>query len=80
VIGWLFGWKSTVKKGTEILMILTPRVIDTRDETDLLTRDFRSKILGAMAVEDVRKLYDLEEKKNAEDVPATVFSPEAEGN
>jgi general secretion pathway protein D len=63
IIGWLFGWNSTVKKGSEILMILTPRVVDTRDETDLLTKDFREKILGSMAQKDIRKLYNLEEPK-----------------
>ncbi len=63
IVGWLFGWHSTIKKGSEILMILTPRVVDTRDETDLLTSDFRSKILGSMAQKDIRKLYNLEETK-----------------
>jgi general secretion pathway protein D len=63
IVGWLFGWNSTVKKGSEIMMILTPRVVDTRDETDLLTKDFREKILGAMAQKDIRKLYNLEEPK-----------------
>ena len=61
VIGWFFGWDSTVKKGSEILMILTPRVVDTRDETDLLTSDFRSKILGAMSEKNIRQLYNLDE-------------------
>lgn len=63
IIGWLFGWNSTVKKGSEILMILTPRVVDTRDETDLLTKDFREKILGSMSQRDIRKIYGLEETK-----------------
>lgn len=59
LIGWLFGSTKTVKVGSEILMILTPHVVDTRDETDLLTRDFRDKILGAMSEKDVRNLYPL---------------------
>ncbi len=71
VIGWLFGWESTVKKGSEILMILTPRVVDTREETDLLTSDFRSKILGAMSAKDVRKLYNLEETEKPVEPAAT---------
>jgi len=81
-IGWLFGRNKTTKVGTEILMILTPHVVDTRDETDLLTSDFRSKIMGAMSMsaKDARKLYNLEDKKNAADAPASAVSPEAEGN
>jgi len=77
VIGWLFGWDSTVKKGSEILMILTPRVVDTRDETDLLTSDFRSKILGAMSQKDIRKIYNLEETKASPNAPAAAAASEA---
>ncbi len=62
-IGWIFGRNKTIKVSTEILMILTPHVVDTRDETDSLTKEFRTKIMGAMAVKDVRKLYNLEEPK-----------------
>ena len=69
LIGWLFGSTKTIKVGSEILMILTPHVVDTRDETDLLTRDFRDKILGAMSEKDVRSLYPL----------ATRAASEAEG-
>jgi general secretion pathway protein D len=59
LIGWLFGSTQTVKVGSEILMILTPHVVDTRDETDLLTREFREKIIGSMSEKDVRTLYGL---------------------
>ncbi|MEI7850227.1 MAG: secretin N-terminal domain-containing protein [Kiritimatiellales bacterium] len=64
-IGWIFGRNKTIKVGTEILMILTPHVVDTRDETDLLTKEFRTKIMGAMSMsaKDTRKLYNLEEPK-----------------
>jgi general secretion pathway protein D len=75
VVGWLFGWESTVKKGSEILMILTPHVVDTREETDLLTSDFRSKILGAMSEKDIRTLYNLEEAE-----PPAAVKTDAEGN
>jgi general secretion pathway protein D len=60
-LGWLFGRTVTRKQGTEILMILTPHVVDSRDETDLLTRDFRRKIIGSMSEKNVRDLYDLED-------------------
>ncbi len=70
-IGWLFGRTVTVKKGSEILMILTPHVVDTREETDLLTRDFRSKILGAMSSKNIRKVYGVEEIKKPAEPAAT---------
>ena len=60
LLGRLFGRTSTVKKGSEILMILTPYVVDTREETDSLTDTFRTKILTAMGSEDIRKLYNLD--------------------
>ncbi|MEI8206643.1 MAG: secretin N-terminal domain-containing protein, partial [Kiritimatiellales bacterium] len=88
LIGWLFGWNSTIKKGSEILMILTPHVVDTRDETDLLTRDFREKIMGATSEKNIRSLFNLEENekltelKGATPVPEKVETPvpEAKGN
>ncbi len=65
-IGWVFGRTKTVKVGSEILMILTPHVVDTRDETDLLTREFQHKILGAMGEKDIRTLYNLQDEQPAE--------------
>jgi general secretion pathway protein D len=63
-IGFLFGRTSISKEGTEILMIMTPYVVDSRDETDLLTRDFRRKILGGLnkSSDEIRMLYDLQEE------------------
>jgi general secretion pathway protein D len=79
-IGWLFGWNSTIKKGSEILMILTPRVVDSREDTDSLTREFREKILGAMSEKNIRQLYNLEEPKKTAEPKVEVTVPEAEGN
>ncbi|MFA7370187.1 MAG: secretin N-terminal domain-containing protein, partial [Kiritimatiellales bacterium] len=79
-IGWLFGSNHTKKVGSEILMILTPHVVDTREETDSLTREFRTKIMSAMSAKDVRKLYNLEEPKKPADAPADTTAPEAKGN
>lgn len=73
-MGWLFGRNITSKDGAEILMILTPHVVNSRDETDLLTRDFRRKIVGAMGEKDVRDLYDLEDGPYA---PKKTIIPEA---
>ena len=61
-IGWIFGRTKTVKVGSEILMILTPHVVDTRDETDLLSREFQYKILGAMREKNIRSLYNLSDE------------------
>jgi len=71
-IGWIFGRNQIIKQGSEILMILTPHVVETRDETDLLTREFRNKILGAMSEKNIRKLYNLE------DGPYPLLKPEEE--
>ena len=79
-IGWLFGRNVTTKVSTEILMILTPHVVDTRDETDAMTKEFRTKIMGAMAVKDVHKLFNLEDPKTATNAPAAAISSEAKGN
>ena len=79
-LGWLFGRNVTTKVSTEILMILTPHVVDTRDETDAMTKEFRTKIMGAMAVKDVHKLFNLEDPKTATNAPAAAISSEAKGN
>jgi hypothetical protein len=41
-----------------------------REETDLLTQEFRSKILGAMSVKNVRRLYPLDEQAAPARLPA----------
>lgn len=74
-IGWLFGRTVTVKKGSEILMILTPYVIDSREDSDRLSREFREKILGAMSKKDVRSLYSLGEKTTPTGPPVTKTAP-----
>ncbi len=63
-LGVLFGRNVTRKEGTEILMVMTPHVVDTRDETDLLTRDFRRKVLGGLnkSSDDIRAIYQLMEE------------------
>ncbi|VGO22174.1 type II secretion system secretin GspD [Pontiella sulfatireligans] len=74
-VGYLFGRTVIRKEGTEILMVLTPHVVDSRDETDLLTRDFRRKLMGALSQssEEIRKTYNLQEEEPVEPV-----LPEAE--
>lgn len=80
LIGWVFGRTQTVKIGSEIMMILTPHVVEGREETDLLTDHFRSKILGAMSVDNVRELYDLEKTGEHAETDGSVPAEEpAEG-
>jgi general secretion pathway protein D len=64
ILGYFFGRTSVRKEGTEILMVLTPHVVDTRDETDLLTHDFRRKVLGGLnkSRDDIRLIYNLQEE------------------
>ncbi|MDF7800335.1 secretin N-terminal domain-containing protein [Pontiellaceae bacterium B1224] len=69
VVGWVFGRTRTAKVGSEILMIMTPHVVDTREETDLLTEEFRHKILGAMDEKDIRSLYDLQDDEPQTEKP-----------
>jgi general secretion pathway protein D len=66
LIGWLFGSSSTDKVGSEILMILTPHVVETREETDLMSAAYRRKVFGSLEVEDVRALYDLNDPAEPE--------------
>lgn len=62
--GRLFGRNVTRKEGTEILMIMTPHVVDSRNETDLLTKSFRKKLLGGLnkSSDDIRSIYQLQEE------------------
>jgi general secretion pathway protein D len=79
-IGWIFGRNQTTKVGSEILMILTPHVVESREETDSLTKEFRTKIMGAMSAKNVRKLYGLEETpKPPASAAAETTDPAAEG-
>jgi len=76
-LGWLFGRNQTSKVGSEILMILTPHVVDTREETDALTKEFRTKIIGAISKDNIRKLYNLEDPKVSTNAPVSAAASEA---
>jgi len=61
LLGFFFRRKETVKQGSEILMILTPRVIGVKDgDADALTKEYQNKIIGSMKKENVRELYNLQ--------------------
>lgn len=46
IIGWLFGANETKEEKTELLILLTPHVIASDEEAELLTKDFHKKIMG----------------------------------
>ena len=50
VIGRLFGTTSDSNQRTELIMLITPRVIRTRDASIIVTEEFKSK-LGAVRTE-----------------------------
>ncbi len=64
LIGWLFGSTSTDKVGSEILIIITPHVVENRAESDLMTDSYRRKVFGSLDVADVRKLYKLDDDED----------------
>jgi hypothetical protein len=59
-------------------MILTPHVVDSRDETDLLTEEFQHKILGALKEKDIRSLYGIEDEP--QDKPEHLEQKETEAS
>ncbi|MFC1468195.1 type II secretion system protein GspD, partial [Verrucomicrobiota bacterium] len=60
IIKYLFSRNVKSKVGSEILMILTPRVIENVSQADSLTAEYRNKVLGSLDVKDVRTLYNIE--------------------
>lgn len=44
VLGWLFGFQSESIQKTELLLMLTPHVIEHIEEADLVTAEFKRKI------------------------------------
>ncbi len=44
LIGWLFGSTSVTKSKTELLVMVTPRVVSTQEEADRLIEEFRERV------------------------------------
>lgn len=59
VIKYLFSRNVKSKVGSEILMIITPHVIENVNEADSLTREYQHKVLGSLDMKDIRKLYNI---------------------
>lgn len=47
LIGWLFGTQGTSEAKSELIIVITPRVVSTPDDIDAITADF-TKNLGYM--------------------------------
>jgi len=45
-IGWIFGNNTKSTNKTELLILLTPHVVNSREEADTITEEYRKKILG----------------------------------
>ncbi len=44
LIGWLFGSTSVTKTKTELLVMVTPRVISSQEEADKLVNEFKERV------------------------------------
>ena len=44
--GPLFGQRSKVSKRTELVVVLTPKVVASDQDAETVTRDFRNKVRG----------------------------------
>ncbi|KJU85975.1 General secretion pathway protein D [Candidatus Magnetobacterium bavaricum] len=64
ILGYLFGYhKNTVKK-TELMVIITPRVVKSIDEAAKMTEEFKSKLTGLQ-----KRLKKDEEKSQPAETP-----------
>ncbi|MBL4671107.1 MAG: type II secretion system secretin GspD [Arenicella sp.] len=46
VLGKLFSTTTDVSKRTELIVLITPRVISNGDDTDAITKEYREKMIG----------------------------------
>lgn len=53
--GWLGKSKSDTVKGTELLIVMTPRVVRTRDEVDRAVNSLRDNIIDSLKRDDLGK-------------------------
>jgi general secretion pathway protein D len=45
-LGKLFSTTTDVSKRTELIVLITPRVISNGDDTDAITQEYREKMIG----------------------------------
>lgn len=58
LIGRLFGQTQDEKRRTELLVLITPRVVGNRDEARDITEEFRKKLKGIRPVTDDSEVND----------------------
>jgi Flp pilus assembly secretin CpaC len=84
VIGRFFGSTTDDTKRTELIMLITPRVIRNRDESRSVTEEFKSKLstirneLEKMQLDRARDLEKLEKMKKRAPEPPEQTTPPAE--
>ena len=52
VIGWLFGTKSDSANRTELLVLITPRVVGSSDQARQVTQELRSRLRTIAPLEE----------------------------
>jgi general secretion pathway protein D len=53
ILGWLFGAKENVKRRTELLVLITPRVVRSQKDAGALTHEFRRRMKGLQPPPDL---------------------------
>lgn len=66
VVKYLFSRTVKSKEGSEIMMIITPHVIENIEQADDLTAEYQNKVLGSLDAKDIRKIYNLTDEPEAE--------------
>ncbi|MBV6340473.1 type II secretion system secretin GspD [Candidatus Magnetobacterium casense] len=73
ILGYLFGYhKNTVKK-TELIVIITPRVVKSIDDAVKMTEDFKGKLTGLQ-----KSIKTYEDKSQPEATPKPEETPKTE--
>lgn len=52
VIGWLFGTKSDEARRTELLVLITPRVVPNQEEARRVTEELRQRVRRVLTLEE----------------------------
>jgi len=84
VVGRFFGTTSDATERTELIILITPRVIRNRDESHSITEEFKNKLstirneLEKMQRDRARDLEKLEKMKKQAAEPAEPTTPPAE--
>ncbi len=52
IIGWLFGTKSDIADRTEVLVLITPRVVGSTEQARQVTQELRSRLRTIAPLEE----------------------------